>query len=343
VNFWIDMDNSPHVLFFRPIIDRLRKDGHSVFVTARDCFQVCQLADLFGMEYTRIGRHSGKNKALKVAGLVRRVLQLWPIARREKPDIALSHGSRTQIALASLLRVRSVSIIDYEHAHFLPLLGPDFVMVPEIIPEHTLPLPPERVLKYPGIKEDVYIGDFVPDPGIYDLLKVSPDTVLVTIRPPAYHAHYHQAESDRLFEATVGYLSAQDNLTMVILPRDAKQRRSIEDRWPELNTRGKILMPVQAVDGLNLLWHSDLVISGGGTMNREAAALGVPVYSIFRSRIGSVDRYLSDTGRLVLLEDPDDLREISIQKRHRSWTENERKNVPALNTIVEQVEGLASN
>ena len=107
-----------------------------------------------------------------------------------------------------------------------------------------------------------------------------------------------------------------DGVRMILLPRNRNQEVSIRNKWPELISKGKIIIPDHVVDGLNLIWYSDFVISGGGTMNREAAALGVPVYSIFRGTIGAVDKYLAKNGKLILLESPEDIEEkVSLVKR----------------------------
>jgi len=149
-----------------------------------------------------------------------------------------------------------------------------------------------------------------------DDLKLNKDRIVVTIRPPATEAHYHNPESDVLFAAIINHLGQMKNIQQVILPRNKKQESSIKQTWTRLFDRGIIIIPDHVIDGLNLIWHSDLVISGGGTMNREAAALGVPVYSFFRGKIGAVDQYLVKNNRLVLLSSVDDiLTKLKIEKR----------------------------
>ena len=311
---WIDLDNSPHVPFFSPIIDELERNGHRVVLTARDCAQTCGLADLFRLKYDRIGRHYGKNKIVKVAGTVYRALQLMRAMRKEKPALAVSHGSRAQMLSAMLLGVPSVAIMDYEHVK--GFISPTWVMMPEVISSGVVKLDQNRILKYRGIKEDVYVPAFVPDPSIREQLGVGLHDIVVTIRPPATEAHYHNPEAEVLFAAAVNRLGRMDNVRMVIVPRNDAQKDLVEETWPEWFSSKRIIIPQQVVDGLNLLWHSDLVISGGGTMNREAAALGVPVYSIFRGKLGAVDRYLSETGRLTMLESVGDVEtKLAIQAR----------------------------
>jgi predicted glycosyltransferase len=336
---WIDMDNSPHVPFFKPIIEDLHAHGHTTLLTARDCFQTCGLADRANLEYRKIGRHYGKNSIMKVAGLLIRSLQLMPVALKERPDIAVSHGSRSQVMTASILNIPTVVIIDYEYTK--TVVKPTAMIIPEMIPERSMQRFTKSVFKYPGIKEDVYVPHFNPDPSIMDELGISNGELVVTIRPPATEAHYHNPESELLFEAAVNFLGQHENTRMVVLPRnEKKQTAGVIARWPEWHKCGKIIIPEHVVDGLNLIWYSDFVISGGGTMNREAAALGVPVYSIFRGEIGAVDRYLSDTGRLVLIEHIDDIaKKILLHKRHRS-NHLESTERPARNRIVELIETI---
>ena len=332
---WIDLDNSPHVPFFRPIVDELRGRGYSVLLTARDAFQVTELTRLHQMQCITVGRHFGKNKFMKVLGLLVRAVQLLPLVVRYRPDLAVSHGSRAQTMVAKLLAIPSVVIADYEHVTHVNRA--DFMIVPEVIPTDVAGRFARRVLKYPGIKEDVYASTFKPDPSIVAELGLAADELVVTVRPPATEAHYHNPESEALFAEVIDLLAETALARIVLLPRNGRQAAEIARRWPQWLESSKLIIPRQAVDGLNLVWHSDLVISGGGTMNREAASLGVPVYSIFRGRIGAVDRYLAEHGRLVLLETRDDVRtKISLTKRRRpeSVAAADRS---ALDTIVDEL------
>ena len=319
MNIWIDLDNSPHVPFFAPIIQELERRGHSITLTARDAFQVCELGNLFGLSYKQVGRHYGRHRILKAYGLCVRTLQLFPTAFCARPDLALSHGSRSQLLAAAIRRIPSLVILDYEFARSLVFLAPTWVMVPDVIPSSAIHCDKHRILRYPGIKEDVYVPGFKPDPSIKAQLGLNGNSVVVTVRPPASEAHYHNSGSDKLFDDVINFLSRAPRVRVVLLPRNGRQETSVRRRWPDLFSTGKIIVPGHAVDGLNLVWHSDLVISGGGTMNREAAALGVPVYSIFRGQIGAVDRYLSDTGRLTFLGSSQDLRtKLILDRRPRS-------------------------
>ena len=339
---WIDLDNSPHVPFFVPIIEELQKRNYSILVTARDCFQVRELANLFQLNHKLIGRHSGKSKIHKVAGLCVRALQLIPAVLKEKPDLAVSHCSRSQLIASVCLGIPSLQMGDYEFATGWAFIHPTWHMCPDVIPNSAL-RSGSQTLKYPGIKEDVYVSRFVPKPGIRVQLGLREQDVLVTIRPPANEAHYHNPKTDELFGLAVEFLSKKTDVKLLVLPRNEKQAISLRKRWPELFSEGKMRIPEKVVDGLNLIWHSDLVISAGGTMNREAAALGVPVYSIFRGEIGAVDRYLARTGRLVLIEGREDLTtKIEPVRRERS-AKPPRRHTAALSYIVERIASIAES
>lgn len=336
MRIWIDLDNTPHVPFFAPIIRELEREGHSVLVTARDAFQVCSLADYYGLAYEKVGRHYGANKAAKVAGTVWRTSQLYSAVTRDRPHISMSHGSRSLVLLSSLLGIPTMLLFDYEFAQRLPLLKPALGVAPESIDDPKLASNFRYGLRtYNGLKEDVYAGTLHPDPSVLSELGLTPDDILVTIRPPATEAHYHNPEAEALFVETVNFLGATPGVRMVILPRTSgAQGQFIRQTWPRWYEERRIIVPERALDGLNLVWFSDLVVSGGGTMNREAAALDVPVYSIFRGKLGAVDRYLAREGRLVLVETLDDVRlKVRPVKRARGSAPSSVER-PALGQIL---------
>ena len=322
---------------FLPIIDELEKRGIELVITARNMYQVCELIDFFKLPCKVVGGHWGKNKILKVLCNCVRVAQLIPIIRRERPHLAISHGSRAQVLACKLLGIPTIMMHDYEHSIKTGFIEPDWVLMPDVIPAKSMSKKPDRILQYPGLKEDVYIPSFRPDHSIFSQLGISPDNLVVTVRPPATEAHYHNPESEMLFAETMRLLSSNPNVRAVTLPRNGRQREQLQSQWADLIASGCMIIPSEPVNGLNLLWFSDLAVSGGGTMNREAAALGVPVYSIFRGKIGAVDRYLSQQGRLTLVETIDDVRnKIKLVRWNRPLKPQDR-NIPALQCIVSNI------
>ena len=319
---WIDIDNSPHVPFFLPIIEELQKRGHKILLTARDSYQVCELLKFHHLECKVVGSHWGKNRILKTVGTLGRAARLAPLAFREKPDLAISLVSRAQLIASKLLNIPMVVTFDYEFVETMQFLKPDWILVPEVIPDSATGMAKRGTFRYAGLKEDVYVPSFQPDDSLRSLLGISENELLVTVRPPATEAHYHNPESDELMIAALNYLTKQPDTRVVLLPRNEKQSSLLQKDWSDLIAQGKIVIPAAVMDGLNLIWHSDLVISGGGTMNREAAALGIPVYSIFRGRMGAVDRYLAANGRLIFLERVEDiLTKIVLQRRDKARRE----------------------
>jgi predicted glycosyltransferase len=340
---WIDLDNSPHVPFFLPIIEGLERGGYQVLLTARDSYQVCELLRLHQLSCRVVGRHYGKRWVLKLLGTALRAVQLLPLAIAERPDLAVSHTSRAQFLAASLLRIPTVIMFDYEFINATGFLHPDWVFVPQMIPEENISQKPNHVFRYHGLKEDVYVPRFKPDPNVRNLLGVRQDELVVTVRPPATEAHYHNPEGEQFLAETLQYLLDQSDARVVMLPRNENQATVLRSSWTRAIDEGRMIIPEHAVDGLNLIWNSDLVISGGGTMNREAAALGVPVFSIFRGRMGAVDRYLAETGRLTLIEKVGEIRTKIVLERRKPVVWSSANHSAVLDCIVEAINSIAKH
>jgi len=342
IKIWIDLDNAPHVPFFAPIIDELQKRGYNVVVTARDRFRVSELATMHHIPHELIGGNHGKLKLVKGLGVVYRAFKLGPFAQREKPDLAISHGSRSQIIFTRMAGIPSVVLFDYEHASRIPFIDYDNFIIPEVIPAEVIKVKHRYIGKYPGIKEDVYVPRFRPTEGVLDEFGIDADRIVVLIRPPATDAHYQSPKSAALFRVVMDYVSADPETAIILLPRNEQQETMVRETWPDLIGAGKLVIPEKAMEGLNLMWHSDLVISGGGTMNREAAALGVPVYSIFRGETCYVDRYLTESGRLIMVESP---QEVACKIRLEKWQRPEepmKSSNRTLQVIVDELEAIAA-
>lgn len=338
---WIDLENTPHIPFFKPIIEQLRSRGCRVVLTARDAYQTCEMAEMYGFEFARIGRHYGKSRPMKLLGLFNRSAQLVPFVLHERPALALNHGSRTQNLACNLLGVPTVTIMDYEHSQTVPLVNPRWEIVPRVVGYNNAhSRHAGTVLRYNGIKEEVYVPDFQPDGAIIQQLGLDPSRVIAVVRPPATEAHYHNPESEKLFVTFMERVCRSGDVTAVLLPRNKTQQSNLQTHYPEWFRDSKVIIPQQVVDGLNLLWHSDLAVSGGGTMNREAAALGVPVYSIFRGQIGAVDRYLEAEGRLTLVRSKEDVeRKIHLRRRERTQQFGNTSHA-VLNEVVNHIEKI---
>jgi predicted glycosyltransferase len=326
VRAWIDLTNSPHVLALRPVIARLRAQGWEVEVTARDFAQTLELCERHGIAHTAIGRHRGERIASKAVGLAARsgALVRWA-RRRPRFDLALGHGSNDVMVAAALLRVPAVTTFDYEWAtvqHNVNCRLARAVVVPDAIPPERLERygAKGKVRGYPGLKEEYYLSDFEPDDGVLAELGLDQAAPIVVVRTPPAVSLYHRFENP-LFAQVIERLRAADDVQAVVLPRTAEQRA-------ELVAGGGLIVPEHAIDSQSLMVHADLVISAGGTMNREAVALGTPVYTTFSGRLGAVDERLLAEGRLRRLEDP---AELSLGKREPGVQERVRRD-PALYT-----------
>ena len=318
VKIWIDLDNAPHVPFFAPIISGLERRGYRIWVTARDRFQIAELAAMHRIPNIMVGRDYGKSKLVKVSGLLYRSIQLLPLVHREKPTLALSHGSRSQVAAAKMAGIPTVVMLDYEFINLSFPFSIDDIFMPDAIPEQAITANCEHIWRYPGIKEDAYVQGFQPSKDILSELAIAPERIVVTMRPPATNAHYHNVKSEGLFSDAISLAAATPNTVIIMLPRNEKQSEEIRGTWRGVLETGNMIIPGKAVNGLDLTWHSDLVVSGGGTMIREAAALGGPAYSVFSGETGCVDRRLAETGRLKLIANSEDIAgAIAMKKKER--------------------------
>ena len=301
---WVDLTNSPHVLVLRPVIERLQDQGHEVQVTARDFAQTLALCDRFGIEHTAIGRHRGAGLAAKARGLAARSAQLTRWARGRRFDLALGHGSNDVTVAAALLRIPCSTTFDYEWAtvqHTINCRLAQTVVVPEAIPPERLYAYGARrkLQRYPGLKEEYYLADFEPDPAVLAELGLDSREPIAVVRTPPAVSLYHRFENDLFGQVLHTLRGAQT----VVLPRTPEQRA-------ELARDGGYIVPEQAIDAQSLIAYADLVVSAGGTMNREAVALDTPVFTVFEGRLGAVDEGLIAEGRLRRLEDPDEVRMV---------------------------------
>src|SRR5437016_9678571 len=113
---WVDMTASAHVLVFRPLIERLRGQGHEVEITAREYAQTLQLLQLHGLEAEVIGSHGGRSRLGKARAMATRLRALRSWASPRRFDVALAHGSHELTITARRLGIPSATTFDYEFA-----------------------------------------------------------------------------------------------------------------------------------------------------------------------------------------------------------------------------------
>jgi uncharacterized protein len=321
------MTASAHVLVFRPLIRLLRERGDDVEITARDYAQTLQLLELHGLDAEVVGRHGGRSRIGKARSLASRLHGLKKWARPRGFDLALAHGSHELTLTARRLGIPSATTHDYEFAtlqHQLGMRAATKVVVPDAIPLDRLAklgVKPPKLLRYPGLKEEYYLSDFEPDGDVLERLQVDRNRILVVLRPPPDVSLYHR-HSNPLFPQTLDYLGAHDDVQAVVLPRTEEQRDFV--RTLDLPS---VIVPGAAVDAQSLIALADVVVSAGGTMNREAAALGIPVYTTYGGRLGGVDEELIREGRLKPLTDP---RALELRKRDGNSPQRVRRDPASL-------------
>ena len=316
------MTASAHVLVFRPLIRILRERGHEVEITARDYAQTLQLLELHGLEAEVIGKHGGRSRVGKARALAGRLRALRRWAKGRGFDVGLAHGSHELTMTARRLGIPSSTTFDYEFAwlqHQLGCRAATKVVVPDAIPPERLRLygvDDGKLLQYEGLKEEYYLADFEPDTRVLEQFDLDLARVLVVLRPPPDVSLYHR-HANPLFPQTLEFLGRRDDVYAFVIPRTDEQREFVRGL-----ALPSVIVPERALDAQSLIALSDLVVSAGGTMNREAAALGVPVYTTYGGRLGGVDEALIRAGRLVPLTDP---RALAVAKRDPAGHERVRR------------------
>ena len=332
MKIWIDMTAPAHVLVFRPLIPRFRAAGHEVEVTARDYAQTLDLVELHGIEATEFGRHGGASRMSKLAQLVSRARAMRKFGRRRGFDLAVAHGSNDLAIAARRLKIPAVNMFDYEWAtmqHNIGCRPARRVITPDTIPPERLRrygVDDRKLAQYPGLKEEYYLADFEPDRTVPKALGLDMERVVVVVRPPPDVSLYHR-KSNPLFPQVLNHLGREPSVHAVVLPRTTEQREYV--RSLELPS---VVVPERAVDAQSLVALADLVVSAGGTMNREAVALGTPVYTTYGGRLGGVDEALISEHRLRPLTDP---RGLELRKKNFAGEQHRRD--PAL--LVDMILG----
>jgi predicted glycosyltransferase len=306
------MSGPAHVLVLRPIIERLRGQGHEVLVTSREYTQTQELLELHHMEHTSIGKHGGASRVRKLMRLIQRTQKMRSYGKRAGFDLAIAHGSN-DIAIASrLLGIPEANMHDYEFAvaqHHVGCRLAKRVIFPDSVPPERLKrfgVGPEKLFQYPGLKEEYYLADFEVDQDALEKVGVDTERVIVVVRPPPDVSLYHR-KSNPLFPQVLARVGSDSAVHAVVLPRTPAQREYVKElALPSL------IIPEHAVEAQSLVALADLVVSAGGTMNREAVALGTPVYTTYGGRLGGVDEALIRSNRLRPLTDP---RALVLEKK----------------------------
>jgi uncharacterized protein len=323
-SIWVDLTNPAHVIVLRPLVELLEAGGHEVTLTARPLSHTTELLDDWGHPYTAIGHHGGASRVGKALAAGSRTAQAFAFARGKRFDYGLAHGSTDLPPVGRLLRIPNTTMFDYEWArlqHELNCRLATRVLVPDAIPAERLApygARPPKLVQYPGLKEEYYLGDFEPNESVLGELGFDRERVVSVVRTAPSYALYLGGSENELLPRVLRRL-LDEEAQVVVLARTDDQRRALR----ELD--GSLIVPEHAVDGRSLAAFADLVVSAGGTMIREAAVLGTPVWSIFEGRLGAVDELLIAEGRVHFLRDPADL----VIEKARALRERRGRRDPA--------------
>lgn len=332
---WFDLDNSPHVPLIKPIIDELKLKNITIEITARDFAQTISLLKFWNIPHTEIGLHGGKNKLKKIFNLFTRSYLLHKYIRNKNIKLAVSHGSRTQVLTAWSKGIPSVLMLDYEYTESKIFnLFATYLLIPKLIPDERLidaGFNLKKVIRYPGFKEEIYLKYFVPQLDFRKIIGIDESKILVTIRPPSIVGNYHDNRSEIIFFKLINILTSHPDVHCLIISRLTSDFNLIPE---SIRNKRNISFLEKTVDGLQLIWNSDIVISGGGTMNREAALLGIPTFSIFTGRKPYLDEYLARQGKIVFLNDLKDIEKLEIKKRNIKYTYHST-NINLVNEITD--------
>jgi hypothetical protein len=336
LRIWFDADNAPHVLVMKPIAGEMEKRGHKVFFTARDRSSTCELLDMYGLDYIKVGKPFGKNLIRKTIGTMGRAVRLAMKMRNKNIDLSFGHSSRSLPIASGILGIPSITMYDYEWIN--PTIYNLFckkILLPDVITDsrcREAGIDTSRVEYYPGLKENLYLNNIEPDRSIKSDLNLREDKIRVLLRPPATTAHYHNPEAEEILKGILHYLLNNPEVQLIWLPRLDEQKSMVAGEH-----EAEVIIPEKVYPGPQLALACDLVIGGGGTMTREAAVLGVPSISFFKGKRGGIDSLLEKQGRLNFINNTEMtesvLNNTIEQERHAPQPE-----VPILAKIVDTLE-----
>jgi len=336
VKIWIDIVTSPQVLFLCPIIAELEKRGYELLITTRHSTETVPLAERYRLAHTVIGAHGGGTLIGKGTAIALRAVKLISFVRHHTISLAVSHGSYSQALAAGWLHIPMVAFQDYEGhpANYILCRVVKRILVPNVFSKANLyryGASEAKIESYSGLKENIYLAEFVPDPTFLETAGIPSQEIIVTMRPPNLVATYHRFKNP-LFDELLNYISSHSNTFVVLLPRGSEQHR----RYEGLGL-SNVLIPNHVLHGPNLIYHSDLVVGAGGTMNREATVLETPVYTVFKGRPGSVDQHLIRSGKMVRIEDSTDFSKIKICKKPKAASTSWSKRQDLVNEVVDKI------
>jgi predicted glycosyltransferase len=334
MKIWIDLANSPHPLLFAPVVRRLNSNGHTVVMTARDNANTVELARQRWPEVEVVGGDSPPGRLAKLRSIQHRANELRRWAKKVHPAVALSHNSYAQIVAAKASRIPAVTTMDFEHqpANHLAFRLADTVVLPEVVPTRIVRqqgAAAHKTVRYPGLKEELYIGDFEPDQAVLAQVGLSdrPRTLAVMRTPPS-RALYHPRDNP-LFNDALRTICGCPDTVCVVLTRHSEQIAPLE----ALGLRNCVI-PRAAVDARALMYAADVMVGAGGTMTREASLIGIPTWSMFAGQPPAVDRWLEREGKLSRLTDPEELSQLGPRSHEPRSPEELRRRAAVIEHVL---------
>lgn len=295
---WFDIDNTPHVNFFKPFVKHFGVTHDLIFSLK----QFAEVEKLFhseiGMDYQMIGKHKGGSKIMKVIGVGQRTIQL--LAKMEKFDLKISIGGDSSNLCAKIRGKKSVTFDDNETApnwRYSPFT--DFAFWPVAIDEKVIfnqGFKPSKTYRYNGFKEDVYIADYQPDP---QFLTHLPFDNYVVVRPENILANYVGLK--RTIVPELVDLLVDKGINVLYLPR-------YKHDFGLVKPSNSIFIPPNPLNGLDVCYYADAVLTGAGTLAREAACLGTPAVSFFAGKkLLMVDQAMIREKKMFFSRNPSDI------------------------------------
>ncbi len=345
---WFDFDNAPHVPVLLPIVNEMRNRGYETILTARDKSETKELLFLNDEKFKVISKSFPKNRFLKIYYTFERALKLIYYLKKsinKRINLSVNHGSRSALVASWLIRISSVTLADYEYAN--SIFGNIFatkILIPELFSKDRLKEAGILISKvdfYPGIKEQIYINSNFKKENILESFGIDKSKIIITFRPPALTAHYHNPKSEIIMREIFNKISRyKDKIFIIILPRSKKQSEDISNFVRRQSI--PYLIPEKPLIGVDLILSSDLVLGGGGTMTREAAVLGVPSYSFFKGPKGAVDEFLEKNGRLIFIDSILNIENLHFEKKQKEMNILQGNQKKIISSICDRLESLTT-
>jgi predicted glycosyltransferase len=324
---WFDFENAPHVLFWRPVMEYLQRQSIPFIVTARDFSYTRDLLQNVDYEFYLCKEGGTKNSTTsKYLSVVKRGLELFRVIKGKDVDLACSFGSRAQIIASKLRGIPVISTEDYEYANMIHAKFTKYTLIPKVIPKGRIGIPEDKLIHYDGYKEDMYMADYEPK----DIdVRIDPLKVVVLFRPGDYYSHYQSGDYQSIEKGLLELFSRnREAVFLMVFPRHEEQKNYLADYFKSRKIEHEF--PRTNYFGPDLIWKSDMVIGGGGTMLREACLLSVPAYSFFSGKTGAVDEDYVRQGKMILIREASDLGNIHFVK---CTTKSIRRNIKVFETF----------